>query len=368
MLILSGGAKAQVSYIVTDTALIDSIKIVDRRSIKNSQLCERIIITTPVFYTPYDILEYGLANGMVYISKDLTIGDSTSRVFLERLATGKITLYYYRNEVMKFYILEKEGINSIQMPKKSPGQSKADYKDVLDSAFNDCSEISDAVKLTGYQKKKIALLTERYNKCSNKPFPFFKIGVLAGYGFSDLNYIAGVGNYFFKQENKYFKNADFKYDGGVIFGLFIDQPISVSDFSIHPEIYFTSNNYFSAYEMDDYYIEVKINTSSINFPLLFRYALPFPKARPYLNAGIIYAYQFKDDFSSMTMPEDEGEYPAPVVTNQIGLSAGAGYQIDLNYRMRLYIDLRYNYLYGLRVSGQESYQKNEFQFTVATSF
>jgi outer membrane protein W len=120
--------------------------------------------------------------------------------------------------------------------------------------------------------------------------------------------------------------------------------------------------------MDEYDVEVEINTAAINIPCLFRYYFPLNKLRPYIGAGLIYAYQFKDDFSSMTIPEDYGEYPAPVVKNQLGFSAGLGCQADLTYRLRVYIDGRYNYLYGLRVSSQESYTKNEFQFSAGISF
>ena len=238
---------------------------------------------------------------------------------------------------------------------------------MLDSYSSDCKKVDDAAKLVSYNKNNMIRFTEQYNNCERKPFPFFKYGVFAGYGFSDLKYIEGVGNTFIQQENPYFKNADFSYDGGLVFGFFVDQPLAASNFTIHPEISFTKNNYSSEYEMEEYYVIVEINTSSLNIPVLLRYYFPVNKSRPYISFGGIYAYQFKEDFSLWTMPADEGEYPAPVVTNQLGMVGGIGYQFDLTYHMRLYIDCRYNYLYGLKISGQESYNKSEFQFTAGFS-
>ena len=367
ILSLMGSLSAQKNYIVTDTSKIIGVNLVNNGEVGNAKACEWIENGHTITLSPYELTEYGFANGTVYVSKDIFPGDSVHRVFLEKLTSGPASLYYYKDETTKFFILEKDSGNVMQLSRKAASQNGSSYHYKLTSYTSDCKNVDDAVKLVSYNKKMMIRLTEQYNNCELKPFPFFKFGVFAGYGLSDLKYIEGIGNTFIQQVNPYFKNADFKYDGGFIFGLFIDQPLAATNFTIHPEISLTKNNYSSEYELEEYYVIVEINTASFNIPVVLRYYFPVNTSRPYISFGGIYAYQFKEDFSMWTMPADEGEYPAPVVNNQLGMVAGIGYQFDLTYRMRLYIDCRYNYLYGLKISGQESYNKNEFQFTAGFS-
>jgi len=360
---------AQTHYIVTDTATIDSIKIVNNGPAVNSQVCERLILNQSVYYTPNDILEYGFAKGRTYVSKEIALNGSAKKVFLEKLSMGSTSCYFYQDENAAFYVFENEKIGQVQVPKKLAGSDKNTFREELLALTSDCKDVSAAVKVVEFRRKYMALLTKRYNDCERKPFPWTKFGVLAGVNISKLNYKSGIGGTYFQQENIYFKNADFTYESGLMAGLFADFPINASNWYVHPEVFFTKNTYFSQYDLDEYYVEVEISTASLNLPVLMRYYLPLNTARPFLSAGILYAYQIKDDFYSLTMPEADGaEYPAPVVNNQIGFSAGIGGQFDLNYRFRLYLDARFNYLNGLRISGQESYDKQEWQISGGISF
>lgn len=367
LILLAGSVSAQFTYIIQDT-LTKGVRIYNRGEINNAKYCERLVDGQLIRYTPYDLNEYGFVDGQVYVSKEITLGDTATRVFLEKIKTGQSSLYYYRNENSEFYILENEKMQSVQIPRKTADRPGWDYHDILAAATADCDKVSDAAKLVSYRKTMMAMFTARYNSCTRRPFPFFKVGAFAGMNYSGLNYVAGIGNDFIKHKNKYYQNANFKYEEGFIYGVFIDYPLAASDFSLHPEIYFTKNNYSSEYELDDLYVQVEINTAAINIPVLFRYSAPVNKARPYMEAGGIYAYQYKDEFSTLTIPEDQGTYPAPVVTNMVGAAAGTGCEIDITYRMRLFLDLRYTYLMGLRISAQETYYKNEWTFTVGFSY
>ncbi len=368
LVVISCSLDAQNAYLISDSSKFVRAVIVDAGDVLNAKFCRRVLDGNIIQYSPFEVKEYGLNDGRVYVSKDIKLNGPSRRVFLERLVSDTTSLYYFKDEDIETYFIENKKAGFVELPHRSLDKAELAYRHILSGLMSDCHEVDDALKVVIYQKKSMALLTKRYNACVNKPFPFFKYGFYAGVGFSTLDYISGVGNAFFKQENIYFKNADFKYDNGFIFGVFIDQPLASTDFSIHPEIYFTKNDYSSKYEMDGAQIEVFINTQSINFPVLFRYTFPIAKARPYINAGLIYAYQFKQEFDSYATPNEQGEQPAPVVINQLGLTAGCGAQIDLASRLRLYLDFRYNYLYGLRVSGQESYLKSEFQISSGISF
>jgi hypothetical protein len=370
-----GRMSAQENYFATDTSLSLGANVIDGGGLLNARFCRVLKEGEIIKYSPFEVKEYGFKDGKVYVSKEIIINDSSRQVFLERLVVGPTSLYYFKDTNMTSYFLENERTGFIEIPRNAPGNADLTYKDVLKDLTLDCKHVADASKLVKYQKKSLTKYIETYNSCKPKAFPFLKYGVFAGINFSSIVYIPGVGNQYLSAENKYFKNADFKYDPGLIYGIFIDQPIKATDFSFHPEVYFSKNEYTSNYEMDTSTIDVMINTSAINIPVLFRYAVPTAKARPYINAGLIYAYQFKQQSEIYTTPLDGGtiedenpEMPAPVVTNQLGFAAGTGLEVDLTYRLRLCLDIRYTLLYGLRVSGQESYRKNEFQIVAGISF
>jgi hypothetical protein len=372
---ISFSLSAQENYIATDSSLATGIKVLDGGDLLNAKFCRVMQKDQSIQYSPEEIKEYGFKDGRVYISKVITVKDSSKQVFLERLVKDTTSLYYYRDSIMKVFYLEKEQAGLVEIHRNAIENSGLTFHEMLAGLTIDCRYVSDAARLVSYRKKSLSRFVENYNTCKPKAFPFFKYGMYAGIGFSTLVYVAGIGNEYFKTENKYFKNADFDYDPGLVFGFFIDYPIRVSDFSIHPEVYFTKNDYSDNYEMDGQEIDVTINTSAVNIPLLFRYAVHTVKARPYVGVGLIYAYQFKQEFEIYLTPLDGSidepenpDLPAPVVTNQFGLSAGAGLEVNLNYRLRFYLDTRYNVLYGVEVSGQESYRKKEFDISAGISF
>lgn len=366
---------AQENYIATDSSLTTGIKVLDGGDILNARFCRVMQNGKTIQYSPAEIVEYGFKDGSVYVSREITVRDSSRQVFLDRLVKDRTSLYYYKDSIMGAFYLEKEKTGLVEIHRNAMENAGLTFHEMLTGQTSDCPHVSDAARLVSYRKKSLSRFVENYNTCKPKAFPFFKYGMYAGIGFSKLVYVAGVGNEYFQTENKYFKNADFEYDPGFVFGFFIDYPIRVSDISIHPEVYFTKNDYSDNYEMDDQEVDILINTSAVNIPVIFRYAVHTVKARPYMGVGFIYAYQFKQEFEIYTTPLDGSidepenpDLPAPVVTNQFGLSAGAGLEVNLNYHLRLYLDTRYNVLYAVKVSGQESYRKKEFDISAGISF
>lgn len=69
----------------------------------------------PVEYAPGNIAAYGLSDGRLFVS-DTVDGDP---LFLERLTSGRISLYSYRNEIYDYYLIEKSGL----------GLSKLEYRE-----------------------------------------------------------------------------------------------------------------------------------------------------------------------------------------------------------------------------------------------
>ena len=236
---------------------------------------------------------------------------------------------------------------------------------------SDCNSLSDAALVITYHKQILTRFIERYNSCNRKVFPFIKYGAYTGTGFSRLVQDKNGKSYF---DNPGFE-TEFSLGQSLLIGLFIDQPIQVSDFSFHPEIYFTGYSYScnSVYENTE--IDLLVNTSAVNLPVMFRYTLPTVKARPYINLGGIYTYQWKIEHKGFTTSLIDSVYqidildkPSPVSQNLAGFSAGAGLEADLTYRLRLYFDIRFSQLYGPGKQNSNYFNQREFLVNAGVSF
>lgn len=222
----------QSDYFSTDSTSSLGIKLIDGGDLINSQFCQVKKGDKTIQYTPYEVKEYGFKDGRVYISKEIQIADSSKRVFLERLKKGNTTLYYYRGKGLKTFFIQKDSTLFVEIPEQD---TEEDYSTQLLNLTKDCSNVSDACKLVSYNKKSLSKLISRYNQCELKPFPHFKYGFLIGYEF--LRLIPS------SEQNYNLKYFDYKYDGGFTIGIFLDNPILVSDISLHVELLLSKHGY-----------------------------------------------------------------------------------------------------------------------------
>lgn len=341
------------------------VNLVDGRDLLNSRFCMMKMGDQIVRYTPYEVKEYGFKDGRVYLSKDIQTSDSVQRVFLERLEKGNTTLYYYKGKRNKTYFLEKDSILFVELPKRKEKRDIT-FRSNLQHITSDCPNVRDAAKLVNYNKKSLTNLITRYNNCELKPFPFFKYGLIIGYGTTKLIPSSAI-------ENEYINQLDFKYDGGFTIGLFVDNPILVSDFSLHAELYYSRHGFSYNKLIENKDIDFVANISALKLPILIKYAYPSNKNRPFINAGGILAYNFKNDNSlyeaSMTqniIEIDDLKKTSLIYRNQVGYSIGGGLECKLNHKNFLFFELRYSKLYGLSDSG--SLNNSEIHFITGINF
>ena len=174
----------------------------------------------------------------------------------------------------------------IELPKRNADDKK--YNDELSDITNDCPNVADASILTEYNKQSLTNLFKRYNKCELKPFPHFKYGLTVGYEFARL---VPSGN----NDNEIIKSFDFTDDGGFTIGLFLDNPILVSNFSLHTEFYFSKHGYSYSKSNDNKDVDFVANLTSFKMPLLIRYEYPSDNIRPFVNLGPIVSYNIKNE-------------------------------------------------------------------------
>lgn len=144
------------------------------------------------------------------------------------------------------------------------------------------------------------------------------------------------------------KLLNYKYEGAFSIGGFIDIPILSSNFSLHAEAYYSKHSYSYTLSSTMEEIDYIANIHTLNTPLLFRYTLPLSKIRPYVNAGLMYSYNFKWNNSLLqTTITDNivtvGQIEHPTIDNhQLGYNIGGGIEYRLNYKNSLFFDIRYS--------------------------
>ena len=344
----------QNDYFATDSTFSSSVKLISGRDIVNSQVCQIEKNGTVIEYSPYEVTEYGFKNGRVYIAKEIELAGSPKRVFLERLNEGKLSLYYYKGKEAELFFIEKDSTSFVELLKRDA--QNQDYLAHLASYTGDCENVADARKLVSYNKKSMSRFITRYNRCELKPFPHFKYGVLAGYESAQLillnralypDGLIDINLY----DEEYFKN---NYDGGCSVGLFIDNPILASDYSIHAELLFSKHTYSYKNTFDNKGVGFKASLSSLKVPVLVRYAYPSNKIRPFINAGLVGTYHinnqsllYKTEITENNQVEKMPDNKRPLMSDILfGYSVGGGLEFKLNYKNALFLEVRYDNQYN----------------------
>lgn len=364
----------QDDYFVIDN-VINIMNVLDNGDLINGRICQVKTGREIIEYTPYEVSEYGFKNGQVYVSKEIQLADSAKRVFLERLHNGETNLYFYRGKTLKTFYIEKDSTLFVELPEKS--SAKEHYSKSLLNLTRDCQNVTDASKLVAYNKRSLTKFIARYNACELKPFPHFKYGIVVGFGFYKL-----VPSYKTHEQSPYltinrdseFDYFDYEYDSKFSVGVFIDNPILASDFSIHTELLFSKYKNSYSYTSATKKINLKVDLTTLTVPVLLRYTFPVNNFRPYLNLGPSYSYHLKNEsvlHKSFLMDDNPNEFKnttkeSVIPSHEIGYAIGGGFEFDLDYRRAIFFEVRYENQFG--ISGDFSSSNSMVKFLTGISF
>ena len=327
---------AQNRFVELDTIILYGIKIYDQGERLNPFSCQwQKSKNDEMFYsTPYEINSSGFGK-TVYIAKDVEINGREGRYFLEKVNSGKLTLFYLSYKGKNFFI-EKESSNLISIANK-----KSEFKEQLKEITEDCPEVADAVNFVRYNKKSMSHFVNRYEKCESRPFPHIRYGIKAGY---EWNKIITPPFLEFHSEPYILKQFDYKYESVFSFGLFTDVPILMSDFSLNFSVNYSRNKYSYNNMMFDNYYEVFIKLSSLRMPVLLRYSLPTNKYRIFFQSGVIIEHNFnKESFTIKDNTLKEFE----IDDTRFGYSLGTGCEYRITTRNFLFFEISFNQLYDI---------------------
>lgn len=356
----------QRGYISNDSTTTAGIKLIDGGSHLNAKICRQRVGDKIIKYTPNDLDGYGFEDDKTYVSRKIIIKDTFRRVFLEQIIKGKASLYFYRGEGKGRYFIEKESAQLIEIPKKAIDQQETNYKTLLENITSDCGEVNKNINQMRYQRIYLSKYIKAYNQCKSLIIPPFKYGIAVGYGLSGLIPLPSA-------KIRYLDKFNYKYDGGVTLGLFIDDPISLSNFSLHLEMFYASYGHSYNYWDFNKDIDMIVNTRSLNIPVLLRYTTPMVKIRPFFNLGGIYSYQIKNEnvIYEATISKDIIEIKTANETSlisdhELGYSIGGGCQFSIIRNNGLFFELRYNGEFAL--ADQKFFRFGEVQFITGLYF
>jgi hypothetical protein len=339
---LSIKSQAQNDYYATDSLIISGVKLVEGGEIINSRFCQIKKGESIIRFTPEEITEYGFGNGVSYFSREIKLNGTPVRVFLRRLVQGKINLYSFKNELVRMYIIEDENMMLTYIPIKE-FTTRQNYRDVLSQAMADCPATENTIKLVRFNHHSMTELVNRYNNCIDKPFPYFRFGILAGYQLSRLN-VPGK----FKNDLTY--QFKYKYESSIHAGAFAEIPIRTSDFSVFTEVSFSKVGYSYTRRTNRTDVDFVTNLVSATIPLMLRYNMPVNKVRPFFQmGGSIQAHIRNESMLFETNIERNTATIVMIASSPLqsninpGLTAGTGLEFKLNYKRSLFFEARYSY-------------------------
>ncbi|PWN06704.1 porin family protein [Rhodohalobacter mucosus] len=347
-LFIPAAVSGQSNYIITDTTAVYGIDLLDAGEIENAKYIELRNDESIIRYTPDEVREYGFKDGRIYVSKQIQTPDGIEAVFFERLIQGNLTLYYYPLTENSIFYLERDStLTPLYSERTSDGS--ASFRDTLRDLTSDCGNVSDAVNLVRYKKSSLSLLISRYNACELRPFPFVKYGIVSGFNSSSISLISERDIL-----NQSFRDSDFIRDRSFSIGVFVDYPLFESDYSIYSGINYYENSYYSRSGTGNNLSEITVNLSSVEVPVMVRYAYPSTTFRPFFNIGFSYLANLKNEstvyestLNNNTVEFNIFETSQIVSDHQLGVLAGIGTFYHLRYDRVIFLELRYKAHYYL---------------------
>ena len=305
--------------------------------------------STVTIYNPEDIMEYGIDDGYVYLSKNI----EGRQLFLRRLARGKLNLYSTKIDGKLNLYLEDDTLITLL--------EKDEFRDQIKTSMDNLSEAADLSKLVYYNQKSLPRLVKYYNASALSFFPYTRFGIIIGTSSRKLNL-----------EYRGFEPS-FRSNLGVTFGGFIDIPNGVySKISTRIELIYKSHTYSLHEENSFIERDYAIELATINLPVLLRFRKYYSSMQPFFEFGFVFGYNVKNNIKLTESTFNNNgttvtELDLDIIdTKEFGGALGLGFDYQLNYKRVLGIELRYHATFG--IEGRIEHTIGDLQILASFSF
>lgn len=352
--------QAQNNYLMTDSSYISRFTFEKTAQKDYYQYVKVINGNSVIKYTANEVVEFGLPNGDVYVSKEISLNGLIKSVFLKRILKGAVSLYDFKGFQSEMHYLEKDGILY------EVSEESTNYTSTLKFLLSDCQFINKHLENVKKSTSWLMKIVSFYNNCDDNPSPFSRFGVTGG-----LNAVTLKPDINSSQVNKVIAYETFNSASSGMFGIFLDIPLGLSHFQFHPEINFSK--YSSVTETEDANLDkkIEIDLTSFSIPLLIKYTIGNNKVSPFFslggeytlhlkNEGRIHSVQyFKDD------PDIISDFEQELLSNSMfGYKLGIGSNIQLSYKQIMSFQMRY----GKSIGSGNSLVKDQISFLASITF
>jgi opacity protein-like surface antigen len=342
-------------FIETDSSFTSAIDLVPGSSKENAQFVRKKSAYNEVRYYPHQLSRYGFKNGTVYVSKSISVSGQTKQVFLEKLQNGKLNLYYYTEKGIKTFFLERDSTVFFEI------KNSDDFRQIIAQNTSDFSWEGGQIQLLRYNKNSFSKIVSFYNKGQNRPLPFRRFGILAGYRSTSLHRASG-------KYIRYLDNIDLTPVSSAAFGVFADLPIQMTDLSVNVGLNFSRSTFSYTYADLSEAVDVDLSHTAVSIPILLRYTMRTLTWRPFVNAGVIYSYHSSNEsrFDVVSFSSTPAPYQSPLIADRmVGYSAGLGLQRNVSYRKIVGLEARYS---RLATSQEKTLNKSHLEILTSYSF
>jgi hypothetical protein len=315
----------------------------------NSRFCRVIENKQATDYTPYQVTEYAI-NDRKFMATDIDLRGKRERVFLEQLAEGKATLYYYEDSLTKLYLVEKQKGTLIPVPEYDRKTRGAAFYEHIAALTSDNAYISKNSVLVRPDRFYMIRFIEKYNATKRGYLAIPMAGVAVSVG--EISMVAVNTS-----DETALNSVKYEKKNNVAYEAFFEYPILAHSFSFYTLIRFSgfSDSYsneglrtFPNNPSENYYIyqDVVYKTSMVQVPVFVKYSVPIRVVTPYafLGGGINVINQFYDVYISKRQGVEISleSYNRIEERNKIQKMCAAGF--GLQYRFRpgntLFIEYR----------------------------
>jgi hypothetical protein len=334
-------ATAQFDYYTTDSIKTHGIKLIDGGDYANSRVCQVKRGDEIVNYFPDEISEYGFKNGRIYVSFPVLSDGKITRYFFKRLVDGKINFYYLGAErgIGNFFILEEGNTFLTELPKKN-----TEFADLLKNVTSDCRSVAGNIPFVRYNEYSLSRFVKYYNSCDMRPLPRLKYGFLSGINAMKFSAI---------EKASIFSAPEYKNVWNLSVGAFVDIPVLSSNFSLHPEMWYSEDCISVAFDYLETGNDLVINYSSISFPFLVRYSFLNTNISPYFQGGPVYSRALKNESTLYGYESIGNSIYIDVINSEVmqnnlfGFSLGSGIISKYGSKYSWLSEIRYTNYYNL---------------------
>ncbi len=333
-------SKAQGDYYATESSVSVGVTIINQGAFLNARVCVVEKRGRKIEFTPYEITEYQ-TKGTVYVSKEIEYKGERKRFFLERLADGEVSLYYFRERGGYTFYFQREGEELTALPRRVDTNGKKTYKEILDHNLEDCTYTHQYLEIARYNKRALAGFFDKYNNCSPLPFSVTRYGLTASYG----SFVYSVPDY---SKGNILRDFNFQNYSQFSVGVFADTPLYRNAISLYIALILSEHSVAEYSRVDDTDLDILTNSVNLQLPLMIRYRIHTHALTPFVSAGGVVGYDlrnntrvFQTHFEQDVIITDQVPLAVPEPNLFFGISAGAGMEYRLNFRNRISIELQY---------------------------